>query len=48
VIGTGCIVVGGITVGDGARLEPGALVTDDVPPGAVVGADPAWIPAGRQ
>ena len=36
VIGAGAAVVGPITVGDGAHLRPGALVTRDVPPGTVV------------
>jgi serine O-acetyltransferase len=41
VIGAGSIVVGPITIGSDARLEPGALVTHDVAPGSVVKAQPA-------
>jgi serine O-acetyltransferase len=42
VIGAGSIVVGPVTIGSDARLEPGAFVTRDVAPGSVVKADPAW------
>jgi serine acetyltransferase len=41
VIGSGAWVVGPITVGSGARLEPGAFVSHDVEPGAVVKAHPS-------
>jgi serine acetyltransferase len=40
-IGTGSWIVGAITVGEGARLAPGAFVTRDVPPGAVVETHPS-------
>lgn len=35
-IGYGALVLGGITIGDGARIGPGVIVTTDVPPGALV------------
>jgi acyl carrier protein len=41
-IGAGAVIIGAITVGDGAFIGPNAVVTSDVPPGARVIA-----PAGR-
>lgn len=35
-IGYGAMVLGGIRVGDGARIGPGTIVTSSVPPGALV------------
>ena len=35
-IGYGAMVLGGIRIGDGARIGPGAVVTTDVAPGALV------------
>ena len=32
--GAGCIVIGGVRIGDGATIGPNAVVTTDVPPGA--------------
>ena len=40
-IGAGAILLEGITVGDGAVVAAGAVVTKDVPPYAVVGGVPA-------
>ena len=40
-IGTGALLVGGITVGDGAVIGAGAVVTKDVAPYAVVAGNPA-------
>lgn len=37
------LVVGGITIGDGAIVAAGAVVTKDVPPYAIVGGVPAKI-----
>ena len=34
-IGCGALILGGITIGDGARIGAGAIVVKDVPPGAV-------------
>lgn len=33
-VGPGAVIVGGVTVGDGARIGPNAVVMTDVPPGA--------------
>ena len=40
-IGAGAKVLGGITMGDDAVIGAGAVVLDDVPPGAVVAGVPA-------
>ena len=42
-IGPHSLIVGGITIGDGAVVMAGAVVTKDVPPYAVVGGVPARI-----
>lgn len=42
-IGSHAIILGGITIGDGAVIGAGAVVTKDVPPYAVVGGVPAKI-----
>jgi serine O-acetyltransferase len=41
--GAGCIVLGGVRIGDGATIGPNAIVTTDVPPGASAVAQPARI-----
>ncbi|MDQ1712548.1 MAG: tetrahydrodipicolinate N-acetyltransferase [Frankiaceae bacterium] len=42
-IGTGAIVLKGVTIGDGAVVAAGAVVTKDVPAGAVVAGVPAKV-----
>ena len=42
-IGLNVTILGGVTVGDGAGLAAGAIVTKDVPPYAIVGGNPAKI-----
>lgn len=42
-VGAGAILVGGITVGDGARIGPNAVVMTDVPEGGSAFAQPARI-----
>jgi serine O-acetyltransferase len=43
VIGTGAVVMGAITVGDGARIGAGSVVNKTVPPGATVVGIPGRI-----
>lgn len=42
-IGPNCVIVGAVTVGDGATVLPGSFLTVNVPPGAVVKGNPAAI-----
>lgn len=42
-IGAGAVVCGAAVIGRGARVEPGAVVTIDVPPNAVVAGNPAYV-----
>ena len=42
-IGTNAIIVGGVTIGDGAVIAAGAVVTKDVEPYSVVAGVPAKI-----
>ena len=42
-IGSGAIIIAGVTVGEGAIVAAGAVVTKDVPPYSFVGGVPAKI-----
>ena len=42
-IGINCSIMGGISIGDGAIIATGSIVTKDVPPYAVVAGNPAQI-----
>lgn len=46
-IGTRAIVLSGVTVGDGAVIGAGAVVTRDVPPYSVVAGSPASVVKSR-
>lgn len=42
-IGTGVVVLPGVTIGEGAAVAAGSVVVADVPPGTLVGGNPARI-----
>lgn len=42
-IGSYAIIMGGVTIGDGAVVAAGSIVTKDVPPYAIVGGIPAKV-----
>ncbi len=42
-IGTGAIVLAGVTIGDGAIVAAGSVVTSEVPGGVVVAGNPARV-----
>ena len=42
-VGTGAVILGGVEIGERAIVGAGAVVTRDVPPGAVVAGNPARI-----
>ncbi|PSC71458.1 Maltose O-acetyltransferase [Micractinium conductrix] len=42
-LGGGCLILPGVTVGDGATVAGGAVVTKDVEPNTLVGGNPARL-----
>lgn len=46
-IGANAVIIGPITIGDGAAIGAGAVVVHDVPPGHVAVGNPARILPGR-
>jgi UDP-2-acetamido-3-amino-2,3-dideoxy-glucuronate N-acetyltransferase len=47
-IGSGAVIVAGVTIGEGALVGAGAVVTKNVPPGTVVVGNPAKFLRMRQ
>lgn len=46
-IGPDCVIYGNITIGDGATVLPGSVVSMNVRPGAVVGGNPPTVVHAR-
>jgi acetyltransferase-like isoleucine patch superfamily enzyme len=46
-IGSGAVILGDVTIGEGAIVGAGAVVTKDVPAGAIVAGNPARVIRGR-
>jgi UDP-2-acetamido-3-amino-2,3-dideoxy-glucuronate N-acetyltransferase len=42
-LGSGAVILGGVTIGPGALVGAGAVVTKDVPPNAIVAGNPARV-----
>jgi hypothetical protein len=42
-LGTRLLILSGVTIGDGAVIGAGSVVTNDVPPYAIVGGNPARV-----
>lgn len=47
-LGTGCTVMGGVTIGHGAIIGAGAVVTKDVPPWSIATGVPARVSGSRK
>lgn len=47
-LGSNCTILGGVTVGEGAMVGAGAVVTRDVPDHAVVAGNPARVISDKQ
>lgn len=42
-IGANCVITPGVTIGEGAVIAAGSVVTKDIPPNAIVGGVPARL-----
>lgn len=42
-IGANCVVLSGVTIGDGAVIAAGAVVSKDIPPNTIAGGIPAKV-----
>lgn len=42
-VGTGAVILSGVTVGEGAVIAAGAVVTKSIPPGAIAAGNPARV-----
>ena len=47
-IGANAVILGGVTIGDGAVVAAGAVVTKDVESGAIVAGNPARLLRKRE
>ncbi|KAF4652639.1 hypothetical protein FOZ61_009552 [Perkinsus olseni] len=42
-LGSGTLVMSGVTIGDGCFVQPGSVVTKDIPPRVVAGGNPCRV-----
>lgn len=42
-VGTRCIILGGVTIGEGAIIQAGSTVVSDIPKYAIAGGHPAKV-----